>query len=92
MKSPPEPVRLHRMICERYFAGNSYSQKHDEIHESQPEDGTVTIVVRSFKQDTEHARVYWPKGNEWVSAEPRPATEKEVIDITRASLARWFAQ
>jgi hypothetical protein len=55
-----------------------------------PNPGTVTIVERRFKADTEHAFVFYPRNEKWVSAEPRPATPEEVITITQIALRRWF--
>jgi hypothetical protein len=87
-----EPVVLYAVHREGpYTAMDSYNQRDKEIHESTPERGTVTIVERIFKTDTEHARVFWPRGEQWVSAEPRKATQEEILDITRYSLERWFS-
>lgn len=91
MRSEPEVVLLSCAIDERYSAGEFYRQAAEEIHESYPENGTVTLVERSFKQDTEHANVYWPISNEWVSAEPRPASDHIVKTICQASLDLWFS-
>ncbi len=74
---------------ERYVAGQTYRQKAAEVHLSDPEDGTVTINKRE-RVGEDLARVFWPYGKQWVSAEPRPATTDEVLDIVGASLARWF--
>lgn len=52
------------------------------------EDGTVTLNERIG--DTEHARVFWPYGTDWVDAIPRPATREEVSDAVLNSLRRWF--
>jgi hypothetical protein len=85
------PVKLQSLALERYEAGESYTQKADEIHESLPMPGTVTLVTRSFtKEDVDHACTYTCNGVPWVSAEPRPATEKEVHAITSFALERWF--
>jgi hypothetical protein len=67
-----------RMRCE-YKANQSYQRRANEIHESCPKDGTVTIIEREFHEDSEHAYVYYPYKKSWVSAEPRPATSDEVI-------------
>lgn len=84
----PEDVWLRGGTPEVYLEGESYVQAAHEIHASLPRDGTVTIVTREFKEDTEHAYVYFE--GEWVSAEPRRATLGEVITICRRSLERWF--
>lgn len=61
-----------------YTRKSEYYQSADEIHKSIPENGTVTLVERMFKPDTDHALVFWEKGNEWVSAEPHRATVAEI--------------
>lgn len=70
--------------------GQTYSEKAEVIHESVPVEGTVTIVDRSFKEDTEHAYVFWPYGKKWVSAEPREATTEEVEKFCTVALGVWF--
>lgn len=73
--------------------GKEYSRHRTDIHESRPQDGTVTLVTRTFVEDKDHANVYFPLGMDWnheTSAEPRPATDLEVGDITGYALGRWF--
>jgi hypothetical protein len=90
-RTPPESAFLFRQLEESYGEGHLYHQHADEIHDSAPDDGTVTLVTRHFtKEDVDHARVFWPSGTEWVSAEPRPATPAEVYEITSFALAMWF--
>jgi len=60
-----------------------------EIHQTQHDEGTVTIM-RKHPTWNESARVFWPAGTQWVSAEPRAATAAEVHDITSNALQRWF--
>lgn len=84
----PEIVNLITHPEERYGAGEAYHQEANEIHESTPLNGTVTIVRRKFLLDTEHAYVYFT-GDKWTSAEPRPATEVEVSAIVGLALERW---
>ena len=87
-----QPVVLRKLHREGpWTAADYYHQKAEEIHVSTPARGTVTIVERHFKADTEHARVFWPRGQEWVSAEPRKATQEEIKAITHYSLERWFS-
>lgn len=93
LKGDPELVNLYAERIEYINAdrgARSYRQDAREIHSSHPEDGTVTLVQRTFKADTEHAYVYWPAGTEWVTAEPRTATPEEVERITQNALNRWF--
>lgn len=85
-----KPVHLFAAWgVERYGPGSTYRQRADEIHESRPHDGTVTLVERHFLDDEEHARVFWRRGETWVSAEPREATPDEVRAITRHALEVW---
>jgi len=85
----PRHVTLVRLGLPQVFrAGSVYRQRAAEIHETNATDGTVTIVRRSFLSDSDHAVVAWPIGREWGSAEPRPATREEVLDIV-ASARRW---
>lgn len=76
--SDKSDVKLMIHSNQLYEAGDIYSQKGYWLHESQPEDGTVTLIEREFLGDSEHAMVYFPRNTEWVSAEPRPATKEEV--------------
>lgn len=73
---------------ESYGPGESYRQTANEVHISLPEDGTITVVTRRFLSDAEHASVFWPRGEEWVSAEPRDATPEEVASVTGRALAQ----
>lgn len=86
----PIAAALMARAPEVYTAGQIYHQRAREIHETSYEDGTVTIIARAFKEDPDHARVFWPLGENWGSAEPRPATPREVEDIVSRSLERWF--
>jgi hypothetical protein len=87
----PEKVWLVKQPRELYRESDIYTQKANEIHVSVPRRGTVTIVRRHFLEDEDHAYVFWPHGEEWVSAEPREATPNEVESIARNALATWFS-
>jgi hypothetical protein len=87
--SDPEKVHL-APIPTSYGAGEMYTQQALEIHDSSPLKGTVTIVTRTFLEDRDHAFVFYPINGQWNTAEPRPATEDEIIAITSQSLERWF--
>jgi len=88
--APPANVWLEPQVMESYVEGDTYQQLANEIHESMPVDGTVTLINRTFHEDTETAHVFWPAGFQWVSAEPRPAEPVEVEDIISYSLETWF--
>jgi hypothetical protein len=77
---------------EFYLPGESYSQAPREIHRTQAQDGTVTLLERPMGSPLEETRVYWPQGLQWVSAEPRPPkSAQELEPIIRTALARWHA-
>lgn len=86
-KSGSTPIRLRAFPTEHYTTGDIYRQKASEIHVSEYDDGTVTLNDRTG--DTEHARVFWPAGSEWVDAKPRPATDMEVATATMLALEKW---
>lgn len=62
---------------EEYEPGGKYFQYAEEIHESYPAAGTVTVIQRRFLHNR-HATVFWSANSEWATAEPRLATETEV--------------
>lgn len=76
--------------AEMITEGQHYHQLAHEIHSSEPVDGTVSIIQRQFLNDADHAFVYVPDGQEWVSAEPRPANKDEVEAICTYALNTWF--
>lgn len=88
-KHEPQATCLGELLGDLYEEGESYGQEPSEIHQTNAEDGTVTLMRKTPTAD-ESARVFWPTGTEWVSAEPRPATLAEVADITGRALELWF--
>lgn len=85
-KHDPLPIKLRRGQPETYSAGMTYSQRPEEIHWSVPDNGTITLMRKEPTADADSARVFWPAGEEWGSAEPRPATAEEVAAITQYAL------
>jgi hypothetical protein len=85
----PEEVNLWMKDPEVYSESEVYFEEAEEIHLSMPEDGTVTLVKREFKDDVDHAYVFWLDG-EWGSAEPREATREEISMTLTHSLNTWF--
>jgi hypothetical protein len=88
-KDAPAQVSLRRISQETYGPGATYAQEPADIHETNAVDGTVTLM-RKLPTDNESARVFWPAGTEWGTAEPREATDAEVRDITSYALRTWF--
>lgn len=74
-----KPVQLEVLKEITWNAGERYCQFANEIHESIPQAGTITLVRRTFHADTEHAHVFFATGRSWRSAIPRPATRDEVL-------------
>lgn len=74
---------------EIYKVGESYRQDADEIHETDADDGTVTIMTKT-QRGNELATVFWPRGTEWGSAEPRIARLPEIRDICANALDKHF--
>lgn len=85
-KSPILLAQLHPYFTEVYQAGDRYSQNAEEIHETIYTDGCVTLNKRTRVGDGEHARVFWPHWQDWVDAEPRPATPVEIAAVTENAL------
>jgi hypothetical protein len=86
-----EPDSVHLLVLQEITVrdGESYSLTADAIHESKPSDGCVTVIERQFLADTEHAYVFYPRGEKWVSAEPRPARQSEVEEMRELALSVW---
>jgi len=80
-----EVCRFMAQREEVYCPGDVYFQLADEIHVSLPSDGCITINLRE-RVGADVARTFWPRGTDWVSAEPRVATAEEVADITQLAL------
>lgn len=88
MAKPPECRWLAVIDSIRYRPGESYVQQPEEIHETKAERGTVTIMSQ-FRTGSSQARIFWPRGTEWVSAEPRRATPGEITSIAENALENW---
>jgi len=86
-----EHLRMNLRSCgyEEYTTGDTYEQIADEIHRSLPGDSTVTLNARTRVGDGEHARVFWPDGEDWVDAKPRKATRNEILRTTYLALENW---
>jgi len=83
----PETTDLHLLSGAGYGPGESYKQKAPEIHETIFSDGAVSLIEKVGQGD--YAHVFYLADKPFVSAEPRKATEQEVIEITRNALNRW---
>lgn len=79
---------LAQQPTETYQSGQWYRQVHSEIHISDPADGCVTFN-RRHRVGEDRAMVYWPRGETWVSAEPRAANTDEIRQIASLALAGW---
>ncbi len=84
----PAPCYIMESTRERIPAGGTYEQEPYEIHQTCATRGTVTFM-RKTPSGNENARVFWPIGTEWGSAEPRAATPLEVAEMVDHALANW---
>lgn len=89
-----EPTKVELQLCdvETVLEGQTYTQSKDEIHESFPLNGTVTLTRRTFHPDREHADIYWPGNGPWIDAKPEivPADSPTLKQVLERSLASWF--
>jgi hypothetical protein len=78
-------VLLRAQTPEIYIPGDVYHQRASEIHRTDAEDGTITLMER--KEDEQgQADVYWHAGTEWGTAKPRPATRDEIVEVSQRAL------
>lgn len=82
------PVFLDISSVDVYHAGQKYWQRASTVHRTSYVNGTVTVCKRQFHLNTEEAHVYYPDGTNWVSAEPRTATELAVAAMREIALVR----
>lgn len=89
--SEPERVLLHPYRMAGLGPGDGYRMRAEELHQTEYEDGAVTLCVRSFRpdRDRDEALVCYPIGDSWTSAEPRPATDEEVLLGCQRALELW---
>lgn len=82
---PAVPVHLVQWSRRAYLAGEVYAQNASEIHRTDAEDSTITIMERREDVNGE-ADVFWPAGTEWGTAKPRPATMAEIAQVTARAI------
>ena len=93
-----EPVEclLKESELEVYRTGEYYEITADEIHQSVPEDGTVTLISRQYKTSPTSVSTFWPWAPLPVGAKPsdkiipKEAPEEVVRDVISVALERWF--
>lgn len=88
--SDPDLMAIKEKPYEVYQAGETYHQDAPELHESCPAPGTVTVITRNFHANRDIATVCWREGD-WVTAEPRPATQQEIEHFIRVAKWNWYA-
>lgn len=86
LEAAATPVRLVQVASNVHLPGTYYYQDSSQIHETKARNGTVTLVERYFREDEEHAYVFWPIDSNWVSAEPRLASEAEIARGVESAL------
>lgn len=89
----PEPTEYYYPLNVDYnpldadFGHRWYEQRASEIHLTDADDGTVTLMERHEDVDG-HADVYWPHHCTWGTAIPRQATEAEVVTTVAKAIAK----
>lgn len=73
-----------------YRRGDEYYQSKFEIHRTEAQDGTVTMISRTFEGSPDLAHVYFEPHVGFISAEFRKATKEEIERVARHSLERWW--
>lgn len=86
MVSQVEDVLLLPDPREIYLPGDDYVQTAKVIHQTEADDVTVTLMERTEDVDGE-ADVFWPAGESWVTAKPRPATLVEIAETVVRAIA-----
>lgn len=86
-----QPVMLQSARTEFFQTGQVYSQEPWEIHRTIAQDGTVTLMERPQGPPLGIAHVYWPRGLQWISAEPKPAQAYQIEATVNLALQRWNA-
>lgn len=75
----PVPDFLRECPTEIYHAGDTYKQEAIECHQTEFVDGTITLIRRlSYLDKLDEANVWGPVGVDFVSAEPRLASDEEI--------------
>lgn len=83
-------VSLYQHAPEHYFVSDTYRQVASEIHRTDAEDGTITLMHRQDDAQGQ-ADVYWPAGTEWGTATPREAQPREIIQVVGRAIERLVA-
>lgn len=78
-------VNLYERPHQYFFPGSVYSQAAAEIHMTDAEDGSITLMERNDNENGE-ADLFWRVGEEWGTAKPRPVTKEEVFDTIQRAL------
>lgn len=69
IEGEPNRVYLARRDAEVYTTGMTYSQQPHEIHHTEFEDGTMTVMTRTPAPEAGGiASVFWPVGTDYVDA------------------------
>lgn len=91
VEQDPDSTWLMRGKPEVIIGGQWYAQQAFEIHDTIPKDGTVTIIKRVIMPDPDHALVYVPVGDTFVSCGGAvTASGADVINICDKALRLWF--
>lgn len=84
IEGEPTLVYLADQEPEVYGVGRSYTQEPEEIHSTEFEDGTVTVMTRIPAPQTHgRASVFWPHGEDYGDAS-RDVTAEDIVETISA--------
>lgn len=88
--SEPAEIWLRPLVKEIYHEGQTYKQTATELHRTDYEDGTVTLIHRNRTATNDTARSIWEPDTDWQIVQVRDATLEEVKFFCEAALEKWF--
>lgn len=84
LRSGRKLVNLMKENVGIYLPGEHYSQRPEEIHDTDFTDGTVTLIYRGDPAPDHEASVFWPAGDDWGDA-TRPFDWDEALVAIKAA-------
>jgi hypothetical protein len=96
LSGEPSECCLAEQPIEVYAAGEYYEIAANEIHQSVPEDGTVTLVTRQYLTNPRCVSTFWPYTPLAPGAKPsgkiipQPAASEVIADVISCALSTWF--
>ncbi len=89
---PVQPCLIKPYPVEVYALGDTYSQRHREMHLTRYLQGTVTLIERTDREEADVAKVAWygAVGDQPPFVNPYKPTPEQVERTLRLALETWF--